>query len=97
MRRLIVLGLMLVLGGCAGVGIPIYVVPLARSGATFQDFMHDRLGCIEYARPKLATRGGPVHSAGEPSASLYINCMYARGWVRQKGGFLPPAGVPMTP
>ena len=100
MRRLIILGLALVLGGCAGVGIPLYVVPLARSGATFQDFMNDRLACLEYATPKVAARGGRgrgVLGVGEPSASLYINCMYAKGWVRQDGGFKPPAGVPMSP
>ncbi|HEY3811836.1 MAG TPA: hypothetical protein VGL66_01310 [Caulobacteraceae bacterium] len=88
------------LGACTSMVIPLYVVPLGRPGATFQDFMNDRMACLQAASHRVAAAGATGRRTTiveEPSASLYINCMYAKGWTRQKGGYVPPAAVPMQP
>jgi hypothetical protein len=62
--------------------------------------MDDRMACLQAASHRVAeagVNGRRAMTVAEPSASLYINCMYAKGWTRQKGGFVPPAAVPMQP
>jgi hypothetical protein len=88
------MALCVILMGCAQ---PVMVLGWSRPGASYQDFLNDRHGCIGDARSQAsgATADNGSGATGGKlavNAVVYLPCMAAHGWTQGANGYQPPRG-----
>jgi len=99
MRKVIALvfavGAALVLESCATAPPPVF--RWSKAGATYQQFLQDRYACILQARTNTSSAfvygsTGAAQSGQTISASIFLPCMAAKGYMQDANGFAPPDG-----